>query len=136
MLHKDEFDGNLVMGGAEFHRRSHRTNVAKTLREKKYTRFFDYSSGNPVIIDEAFDILSACPVCGSNDLIVGKVVKDGMSIDECKSCCFGFQNPRVKRSYLKYLYTKEGTHNFERYASEGNRKIDRVKNLFELINQI
>ena len=124
MIYKNDFDGNLVYGGAKFHKQTKRD---KIIVDKKFPHyeFVELQNCRYEPKEEFFEKLDKCPLCDCND-IEFKLYKDGLYIYECNKCKFGFQNPRFKAKYLSLLYGKEYSLNGA-YISSPQQKLDEIK---------
>ena len=129
LINKNDFDGNLVYGGSNFHKTTKREGVIAD--SSIYYRDYVVKTKAGYIPDkEYFDGISACLVCGSSE-IEDKLKKDGLFIAQCQSCGFGFQNPRFKAKYLPQLYGKEYPLSGA-YASESQSELDEIKYQYAL----
>ncbi len=124
MINKDEFDGNIVYGGSNFHKKTKRTSLIMENNFPHYEYVLEenmhYKSNM-----KYFESLDNCILCNSDD-IEDKLYKDGLFISQCRKCSFSFQNPRFKSEYLSELYGKEYSLNGA-YASEAQNKLDEIK---------
>jgi hypothetical protein len=124
LIHKNDFDGNIVCGGKAFHESTRRDNI---LKDKKYPHY-EYMrkvEGGYKPLKRYFQRVDRCPICSSNKF-VPVLKKDGLEIHQCNECSFGFQNPRFKSKYLRELYQQE--YSLEQsYSSPLQRGLDEIK---------
>ena len=125
MVHKNEFDGNLVYGGRSFHKETKRDGMLLHGDVIPHLEFVERVGLGFRHKSEYFETLSQCFLCDSINIEL-KFEKSGLNIFKCNSCSFGFQNPRFKREYLSQLYGKDysmiGT-----YLSEAQNELDEIK---------
>jgi len=122
MINKNDFDGNLVYGGKVFTKGTKRENIE---RKFPHYKFMDNIKGEYIPNKKYFQQLKNCPLCGSKKL-KPLIVKDGLKIDQCDMCTFGFQNPRFKVEYIPVLY-EHGYGLTDTYKAEIQKEIDEVK---------
>jgi len=125
-IQKNDFDGNIQYGGANFHKLTNRTQVVeKVLKNKWGEEFFHLHNGNIIPKMEFFERLANCLNCGS-DQIYDLMHVRGLGISLCPVCDFGFQNPRFKKDKLPHIYGDKYIMD-DTYSSEQAMKLDNIK---------
>lgn len=124
MIHKNDFDGNIVCGGKKFHESTCRDNIIKGKKYPHY-EYMRKNGGGYKPFKKYFERVNRCLICGS-DKFESILEKDGLEIHHCGECTFGFQNPRFKSKYLHELYQQE--YSLEKsYKSHQQNKLDEIK---------
>tara|TARA_B100001769_G_C22073287_1_gene577837 strand:- start:25 stop:1086 length:1062 start_codon:yes stop_codon:yes gene_type:complete len=123
---KNKFDGNLIFGSKEFHKKTYRTGKGpsngKMVKElKKIVEKKDQNKR----IEKYWEKINKCPVCNSKNkkLFLKRFC---LEIIECQNCKLGYLSPRVKFSTAVKLYSNEKT-NVPIYSSSANIKMDKIK---------
>ncbi len=123
MIHKNDFDGNIQLGGRRFFDETKRTELAKHVFP--YGSFYDRIDGHLVPKATYFEALTACPMCGGDD--IGELLTGNeITVFRCGRCGFGFQNPRFRAEFLGELYAGEYRMN-DAYRSDAQRRLDAAK---------
>ena len=125
MIHKNDFDGNLVYGGQNFHKETKRDGMLLHGDVNPHLDFVESVGLDCRYRSKYFKTLSQCFLCESINIEL-KFEKNGLKIFKCNSCSFGFQNPRFKREHLSQLYGEDysmiGT-----YLSQAQNELDEIK---------
>lgn len=103
-FNKDDFDGNLVFGGKQFHISTNRETVLENVSSGLWGN--DFFSGSPStrgVRKDLFEVLENCPCCSSSE-IDEKLQVNGLKIFQCSECLYGFQNPRIKSENVSKIY--------------------------------
>ena len=126
---KNQFDGNLKYGAADFHKTTNRSGEGKPAsgslvreharvvldtKNERYQRLGDY-----------WEEVAFCPVCGSRQSSF-LLSRQGLDIWSCSDCSHCYQNPRISFAKACELYSDDKTA-ADIYTQPIQKEIDRVK---------
>lgn len=126
---KNQFDGNLRFGNAEFHAKTNRTGKGKPssgylIREHAKV-VVDTGKERYQRKEELFYSIDTCPVCGSKNF-KKLLTRFGLDIWRCLDCRHGFQNPRLKYEHATALYMDDRSAS-DIYTAPLQIEIDEIK---------
>ena len=126
IIHKDNFDGNIVYGGNEFNETTNRKDIIDDQINGVWGKeFFNGSSSTYSLKTEKFEKIEYCLCCKSKN-ISHKLTLNALSIFQCNDCTFGFQNPRIKYENVHEIYNNTYIMDVV-YDNEIAQKLDKVK---------
>jgi 2-polyprenyl-3-methyl-5-hydroxy-6-metoxy-1,4-benzoquinol methylase len=136
-IHKDDFDGQLVFGGASFHKKTNRigrkqdnrpadgglTRQHSTIVEEKLT-------GTYQRVGDFWEDVENCPICGSvkSEPYIKRL---GLEFLRCSNCSHGYQSPRITQEKAIELYSNDHI-SADIYLSDAQISVDRKKYLYGL----
>lgn len=125
-IHKDDFDGNIQYGGANFHTLTKRTEVVEKVLQGEWGKDFFISNNGALSPNmEFFEDVKKCPNCGF-DGISDLLEVRGLGISLCPVCDFGFQNPRFRKEKLHLIYGDKYIMD-DTYSSVQAMELDSIK---------
>ena len=138
--YKNKFDGNLVFGGKEFHKKTERSApdmpASGSIHQEQLDVVAETAPREFSRQEQFFESVEACPVCDSENKIF-VLNRYGLDFYECVDCTHCFMSPRLKFKKLCELYAKDNTSS-RIYKSDAQAKLDFIKALYglELLKQV